>query len=196
LNSRLARLLTNFRHKIKMNQGRVSASYARALWGWANDKGLTTQVYEQSIKLLEFAKQNPDFIELLNSKGVPASKKQTICLAVSSRLTPDLSSIISLHIKNKRESSLTLTMLQYQNIYREKKGVLKVVVVSASKLSAKLVNGIKEFLHSKLSKNIEMEQDVNPELIGGFTLTIGDKYLDKSVKGELEVFRKKLLGII
>lgn len=196
MNSRLARLLTNFRHKIKMNQGRVSASYARALWGWANDKGLATQVYEQSVELLEFAKQNPEFIELLNSKGVLPSKKETICLAVSSRLTPHLSSIISLHIKNKRESNLILTMLQYQNIYREKKGIVKVVVVSASMLSTKLVNGIKEFLHGKLNKDIEMEQDVNPELIGGFTLTIGDRYLDKSVRGELELFRKNLLGII
>lgn len=196
MSSRLAQLSTKFQHKTKMNQGRISVNYARALWGWANDKGLTTEVYEQSIELLEFANQNPEFIQLLNSQGVAISKKQSVCMAVTSKLVPHLSAIISLLIKNKREGALTLVLLQYQKFYREKQGIVKVVVVSASMLSVKLINGIKEFLHGKLSMSIEIEQSVNPDLIGGFTLTIGDKYLDKSVKGELELFRKSLLGII
>ena len=196
MSSKLTLLLTKFQHKIKMNQGRVSANYARALFGWANDQGLASEVYKQSIAMIEFANQDPEFIQLLNSRGVSVSKKQSICNMVTSNISPNLGEIISLHIKNGRESNFILTLLQYQKIYRKHNGIEKVVVVSPSELNAKLVSSIKDFLHIKLSKSIEIEQAVDPNLIGGFTLTIGDNYLDKSVRGELELLRKQLLGII
>lgn len=193
---RLTQLSTKFQHKTKMNQGRISANYARALWEWAYEKGLAPQVYNQSAELIEFINQNPDFTQLLNSQSVSISKKQSICEKVVSKIAPDLTGIISLHIKNGRESNLGLTLRQYQKIYREKTGISKVVVESVALLSSKLVNDLKRSLHDKFKKSIEIEQIVNPDLIGGFTLTIDDNYLDKSVRGELEIFRKKLVDII
>ncbi|MDX9769363.1 MAG: ATP synthase F1 subunit delta [Tenuifilaceae bacterium] len=177
-----------------MNQGRVSVSYARALFDWANSKGMLNEVYAQSKQLQQFMIQNPEFGQLLSSPGISIGRKQKVVETLLSEYAPLLTMVVRLTMRNRREKHLPIILLVFQKLYREELGVAKVMVESASELDSNTLKGISSFLGKKLSKEIEIEQRVNQNLIGGFTLTIEDKFMDKSVKGELELFRKKLMG--
>ncbi|NHB68043.1 ATP synthase F1 subunit delta [Perlabentimonas gracilis] len=176
-----------------MNQGRVSVSYARALFDWANSKGLLIEVYAQSKKLQQFMIQNPEIEQLLSSPGIRISRKQKVIETLLTEYAPLLSTLVILTIRNQREKHLPIILLVFQKLYREQLGVAKVMIESATELNINTLKGISSYLSKKLSKEIEIEQRVNQALIGGFTLTIEDKFMDKSVKGELELFRKKLM---
>lgn len=179
-----------------MDQGRVSVSYARALLSWAISEGVSADVYAQSKRLYQFICENPDFEQLLCTPALTASRKQKAVNSMLSEFTPHLTKLILLIIKKRREGNLRSILLVLQKLYRENFGIAKVTVESANALSDDTIQSIAAFLKSKLSKEIEIEQLVNQDLIGGFTLTINDRFMDKSVKGELELFHRKLLGIV
>lgn len=178
-----------------MDQGRVSVSYARALLEWASGKNLAGEVYVQSKNLFQFINNHPEFTHLLSSPVVLPSKKKKICSTLLTEFAPHLTNLVVLTIKNGRENHLPNIMLMYQTLYRNQNGIAKVEIESASELSAEIMGAIKSFLEQKLNKSIEMEHQIIPDLLGGFRLIIDDRLMDKSVKGELNLLRRKLLGI-
>jgi F-type H+-transporting ATPase subunit delta len=176
-----------------MDLGRVSASYARAFLLWANQQKLASEAYAQSKLFAKFLRETPEFVQLLSSPAVVKSKKQKIASSILLEFAPHLTGILSLIIKNGREKQLGSVLLLFQKFYRKDNGMVSANVESANELSQSAVDGIKSFLEKKLGLKVEIEHTVKPDLIGGFTLTIDDRLMDKSVKGELELLRKSLL---
>ncbi|MDD2278329.1 MAG: ATP synthase F1 subunit delta [Bacteroidales bacterium] len=179
-----------------MDQGRITLSYARALLQWSSDKGVEHEVYTQSNSVISLVKNNPDFILLLQSTMITASKKLRTTQLVMEKTAPLLSNFVALAVKNGRENQLKGIMLNYQKLYRDKHGIILAGVESPADMNSKNKEGIKKFLSNAFNQKIEIEFAINPSLIGGFVLTIDDKLLDKSVKGELNKLQKKLMGIV
>ncbi|MFP4555540.1 MAG: ATP synthase F1 subunit delta [Bacteroidales bacterium] len=178
-----------------MNQGRVSVSYARALLGWALDQQVASNVYSQSEQFMRMIESNPEFYQMLHSPMISRSKKEKVIENILSKVAPDLIKFVHLIVKKQRESVLKSIILVFQRLYRQKFNIIKVNIESISELSQNSMDNIASYLRQKYKKDVEIGLTVNPELIGGFTLTIEDKYLDKSIRGELELLRKKILGI-
>ena len=85
--------------------------------------------------------------------------------------------------------------LAFGKMYRSDKGIAQVVVTSAAPLPAQAFDKIKAFLKSCLhGKSIEYKVDVDPELIGGFTIKIDSLLLDASLSSELRDLRLKLIS--
>lgn len=87
-----------------------------------------------------------------------------------------------------------MVLLMFQKLYREHFGMVRVQVTSASELTQDTRNTLCNYLSSTLGKTPEMEFRVCKDLLGGFVITIENSELDKSVRGELEKLRKKILG--
>jgi F-type H+-transporting ATPase subunit delta len=177
-----------------MNQGRVSASYAKALLDWSVEKELSKEIYADCEKLHKFLQNNRDFYLILQSPVLSKPKKRGIITTLISEIAPSLLDFINIIAKNGREKQLENILLVYQKLYREKFGIIRSQVESANALSEVATMGIQKFLEKTYSKSVELEFKVNPALIGGFVLTIDDNLLDKSVKGEIEQLRKKFIG--
>lgn len=178
-----------------MDQGRISGSYAKALLEYSLEKQVVEKVYAQTEIFLEIIKKNPDFSLLLHTPMVSLSKKVQVVNNFLKDYTPELIDLVVLVIKKGRETILENIMLVFQKIYRERFNIIKAFVESAKPLEEKTKVSIKEYLSTKYNKSVDLFFIVNPEIIGGFVLTIEDKLLDKSVKWELEKLRKKLIGI-
>jgi F-type H+-transporting ATPase subunit delta len=178
-----------------MDQGRITVSYAKALLDWANDNNLAEEVYAQTHCLLSFIRANPEFYLLLHSPMASLIKKIGAIKNVLLSCSPHLSNFVSLLVKNHREKQLIGTLLIYQSHYRKQRGIVKVMVESAVEMNDSYRQQIQNFLKNKFGGEIEQEFHQNPNLIGGFILTIDDQMLDKSVKGEIEKLRRKLIGI-
>ena len=123
------------------------------------------------------------------------SKKITAINNVLQACSPNLSKLVSLMVKNHREKLLKSTLLVYQTSYRKRAGIVRVMVESATDLSDSPKQQIQDFIKRKFGGKVEQEFIINPNLIGGFVLTIDDLLLDKSVKGDIDKFRRKLIGI-
>lgn len=69
---------------------------------------------------------------------------------------------------------------------------MKVIVESAVKLDEKQLKELGSILKKKLSGEISVSNQVNPEVLGGLRLTIGSKRIDVSLKAKLDQVRKQL----
>ncbi len=80
----------------------------------------------------------------------------------------------------------------YKDLADELKGVVKASIVSATELSSDAVDKIKEALSQKTGKDIVLNVEQDPSLIGGVVTKLGDLVLDGSVKTQLMNMRETL----
>ena len=80
----------------------------------------------------------------------------------------------------------------YQNLADELKGIARASLVSATRLSAKTVEEIRTVLSERIGKEIILEVEQDPDLIGGIVTKIGDLVLDGSIKTQLFNMRESL----
>lgn len=168
-------------------------SYARALMAWAEEANLSQEVYAQSSCLLNLIDENPTFSQLLHTPMVTLTKKVKAVSAILNECAPHLIKLVSLVVKNKREKLLKRIILGFQKLYREKNGIIKTHVDFAQEINDELQMAIHNYIAKTFDKTVEMDFEIHPEIIGGFRITIEDKLLDKSVKGELEKIRQQFL---
>jgi F-type H+-transporting ATPase subunit delta len=80
----------------------------------------------------------------------------------------------------------------YQKLADELKGVLRASLVSATELSSETVEKIRTTLSTRTGKDIILQVEQDPGLIGGIVSRIGDLVLDGSIRNQLLNMRKSL----
>jgi F-type H+-transporting ATPase subunit delta len=80
----------------------------------------------------------------------------------------------------------------YQKLADELKGVLRASLVSASELSSETIEKIRTTLSKRTGKDIILQVEQDPSLIGGIVSRIGDLVLDGSIKSQLLNMRESL----
>lgn len=179
-----------------MNDGLIPKRYAKALYKLAKEIGDQDETYEQ---LRDLAGRNTAVDELkrvMRNPYVPAEDKgRVMMLAAGAKPGGSLDKFIPLIIKNNRAEFLRKIALSYVSIYREEHDIAKVEITTACQLPEKEIQAIIDIVKKQLEgKTLETSTEVDPELIGGFTVKIGDMLLDASVKNELKKLRLKLLS--
>jgi F-type H+-transporting ATPase subunit delta len=85
--------------------------------------------------------------------------------------------------------------LSYQMIYRQKKRISDVHLVSAKHLPHKAIERIRLFTEQKTHGKVEFSNRIDPALGGGFIYQLNDIRIDASVKGQLDRINRQLAQI-
>ena len=186
LNSQLSTIMMN---------GGIAKRYATALFEEAKAQFMDQQVYDLLGVLQKSMKAEPDLQMALINLHVTAEKKYNLLL-LASGLDPDTSTLytrfLRLLLKHHRENQLRLIIFIYQEIYRKHHGIDHVVFETAVEADDAIIDHLTEHIKAHRHKTVECERIVNPRLIGGFRLRIGDRRYDYSYKHQLERIRKEL----
>lgn len=179
-----------------MNDGLIPSRYAKALYKLAAENGDCDETY---VQLREYIDRNPAVDELkrvMRNPYIPADEKgRVMTLAAGAKPGSSLDKFIFLTIKNNRADFLRKIALSYVSLYRERHNIAKVDVTTAVELPEKEIQAIIDIVRNQLSGyTLEIGTAIDPELIGGFTVRVGDMLLDASVKNELKKLRLKLLS--
>ena len=83
----------------------------------------------------------------------------------------------------------------YATLVKEHFDILEVYMVSSSPMDEKAKKILLEKLGSAYGKKVDIVEKVDPKLLGGFILKIGDQFIDASVKGRLMELNQKLLSL-
>jgi len=178
-----------------MDQGRVSVSYAKALFDWANTTAQLDELYTQTETLINLINLNADFRTLLHTPMISLSKKSESITKVVDSCCPKLTKFVLLMVKNGKETLIKNSLLVFNQFYRKKNQITQTTVESAIPLNKETKQQFIHYFEEKFGGSIEFKHTENPKLIGGFVITIDDKLIDKSVKGEIEARHRKLVGI-
>lgn len=179
-----------------MNDGLIPSRYAKALYKLAIENGDCDETYEQ---LRDFIARNTAVDELkrvMRNPYIPAEEKgRMMMLAAGAKPGSSLDKFIFLIIKNNRAEYLRKIALSYVSLYRELHNIAKVEVTTATQLPENEIQEIIDIVRRQLGDStLEIATEIDPDLIGGFTVRVGDMLLDASVKNELKKLRLKLLS--
>lgn len=175
-----------------MSDIRVASRYAKSLIELAEEKSVLEQVNADMQLFTQVVSQNRDFKLLLENPIVKSDKKLAVINAVFKGKVNELTlAFFNLIARKNREAILESVATSYQDQYRELQGIQTAEVVSAYPLTPALRDELGQKLVAQTGKRIELIERVDPALIGGFVLRVGDKQIDSSVKNTLRKLRNQ-----
>ena len=151
-----------------MNTGIISSRYATALLRYTQETGGGERVCAQVRRLLDHPEQDPGPLE------------------------PELERLIRLLVQNGRMEDVRLILRSFLTKYYQSLGV-KVAVLTTVVASEELEHKMRAMLEKQFGCEVLVESRVDPALVGGFTLEVGDYLLDASVRRQIETIRRQFV---
>ena len=176
-----------------MNQSIISIRYAKALMltGVAN-KCLDALKADMDL-ISATIKENQMFRQLLDNPVIkPQQKRKVMGKLLEKHVHPLTLNFIHLIIRNRREIMLADVVRNFIDLYEKSKGIKRAHVVSAADMSDPAKQQLQQQLNVLLKADVQMTDETNPDLIGGFILRVGDRQYDASLASALKRMRKTL----
>jgi len=177
-----------------MSDGLIPRRYAKALYKFAVENGDSQEVYEL-LKSFSFRYTAIDELKraMLNPNVPDEEKGAAMLKLVGGKSGSSLDKFLLLCMRNNRSEYLQKISLAYVDLYREAHEIAHVIITTAIPMPEAQLNAIIGIVKKRLgAKTLEIEQQIDPELIGGFTVDINGLVLDASVKRELNELRLQL----
>ena len=174
----------------------VAERYARAIFELALDAGRTDETANELNRLDEAFCEVPALLSVLKEKELSREKKQAIVREIAKALpvSPIVCNAICLLIDKGRISIFHEIAVLYK---RMAEAYAKLTRVEASVADASLKISFKEkierIMSDELKRKVVCDVRIDPSLMGGATIRIGDVSCDTSVSGRLSEMRDKLL---
>lgn len=180
-----------------MDQGLIPARYAKALYLTACETSSETTVYDALKLVVKAFDDQPQLQSTLSNPFVSNSDKiKLLQTAASNSKSDDIySNFLKLLAENSRLDQMRMIAQAYIKLYRQKKQIYEVKVVSASPLSEDEQIRLRKMISQHLNGGtIEYSAQIDPSLIGGFTVNIGNERIDASISNELKQMRLNLIS--
>jgi len=176
-----------------MPNPRLATRYAKSLIDLAIERGELEKVFADMKWLNSVCKTNRDFVNLLRSPVIKGDTKKKIMEAVTGgRISEMTAGFNRLLITKGRESNLPEITAAFITAYKLKKNIQTIKLTTA----APVTDAVKEAIIAQVKKtagfqNVEMEEKVDPNIIGGFVLQVDDKLIDASVAYDLKAIARQ-----
>jgi F-type H+-transporting ATPase subunit delta len=175
----------------------VVRRYARALFDTAQKQGVVDQVEEELKSVDQVLRAVPRLSRVLRAPTIPRPQKQDLLLkAFGSRVGKLTARFLALAIERRREAILVDIYGEFQRLANEARNILPVQVTAAVPLTDDERNALTGALSSRTGKNVTLEVDVDPQIMGGLMLRMGDTVIDGSVRSRLVQLRNRLQGTV
>jgi len=174
-----------------MSEITVANRYAKSLIDLAQEQKALEQVKDDMSLFVQTLKASPELEAVLRNPIITHGKKKSILDAIfEGKVSKVTISFFHIMVNKSRAEILYPAALEFVNQYDVIKHIIKATVVSAAPLSSenlqKLIDEVKEITGG----NVVMQAKVDPNLIGGFVLTVGDRQIDTSVLASLNKIKK------
>jgi F-type H+-transporting ATPase subunit delta len=175
-----------------MSEIRVASRYAKSLIDLAQEKGALEQVHEDMQLFAKTAKDSRDFSLFLSNPIINHGKKLAVLKNLFTGKVSDMTLRFFLLITEKnREAVLENVAQEFIRQYNELKGIEKAQVTTAVALSPELRVQINQKVALMTGKSIQLEEKVDPSIIGGLLLRVGDKQVDDTIRTSLRTLKNK-----
>ncbi|MGF7183930.1 F-type H+-transporting ATPase subunit delta [Desulfitispora alkaliphila] len=174
----------------------VARRYAHALFQLAQEKKILDQVQDELTQVVATIEENDKLKSILEHRLIPeGEKRELIKKSFGQFLLPETLNFIMLTIDKKRETYLKEILGQYKLYADEARNLYRAEVTAASQLTPAHVSDLESKLSKLTGKEVKVTVNVNPELIGGLIVKLGDKVIDGSVTKRLEMLQRNLKSI-
>jgi F-type H+-transporting ATPase subunit delta len=163
----------------------VARPYAEALFKVALERNTLGPVAD-GIAFVAAAERDPQMRSALSNPKVSAQQKKDLLASVGGeRLGAELKNLIAILVDNHREVLAGDIAEQFDELKRKHEQVVRARITSAHPLDDAQREEIVSALEKRYGKKIEAELDVDPQLLGGARVQVGDQVINASVRDAL-----------
>jgi len=174
---------------------RVGAIYAHAFFGAAEAKGETDGAVSELESVSAVLAANPKFESVLSSALVPHDEKvQILDRVFGPKVSPLVLDFLKVLSHHGRLDVTRAVYTEVQKLYDEKRGRVRVEVQTATPLDGPEAGALEASLRRILGGEPVVHPTVDPALIGGVVLRVGDTVYDGSVARQLHQVREQMIN--
>lgn len=171
---------------------RIAEVYARALFEAAQGRGVLDVVREQLAQLVAALNADRNLMIFFFSPYFSSQeKKQGLHKAVTDA-DETFMNFLEVLLESHRMPAIFAIEDRYERLWREEKKLLPVEVTSAIGLDSQLVSSLGERIGEQTGREVELSSRVDPEILGGIVLRVGNFVLDASIRNQLNQLRKQV----
>jgi len=174
-------------------QDRIATRYAKATFDYASDKK-SVQAVVRDFKVFEqLIKESQEFRTFIRTPLINAGKKWVIYeKAFSSKAQEVTTSLMRLLIERRREVLLPIIIDSFMDLYNRANNQTRVELICAEPLPKTLRLELIAKLEAQLATKVMLHERINPDIIDGYQIKVGNLLYDASIAGDLRRIRKLL----
>lgn len=176
-----------------MNESRVSVRYSKALFQSALDRNILDTINRDMVLIRDICAM-PEVRELLTNPVIrPAKKTETLTGIVGKDIHPLTLSLVELVVRNGRERYLPSIARVFVHETKRYRGVTESVLTTAVKIDPELKKRVSAMIEKLLDTKVDLKENIDESIIGGFILRVEDNYVDASIRNKLRKIRSELV---
>ena len=170
----------------------IAQVYARSLWEVASAHGRTDEIREQLAEFTRALDENRDLQVFFFSPYFSTKEKQDGVDRAISGADEIFVNFLKLLIENHRMPVIYRVRSGYEELWEDANRLLPVSVTSAVELDEATVREIGDRISQQTGRRVELSAHVEPDILGGIVVRVGNQVLDASVRNRLEQLRKQV----
>jgi|SRR5690606_21070013 len=173
----------------------VASRYAKSLLDLSKEQGKVDTVKDDIDQVIAILKENSELQKVLKNPIIKTDKKQAILAGIfEGKVNPLILSFFGILVAKGRANILFEIATEFVRNYNELKGIVNATVISASALSDKNISELQKTIAEDINSQVILTNEVDPTLIGGIVVRIGDRQIDASIAGRLNKLEKHFLN--
>lgn len=178
---------------MSQNKYQIAKRYAKALFELAEEEQALDAVSRDLEDLREQFNLIPDLVSFLTQSRIEWAAKKVVLEELTQSYTLIVKKALAVIGENQRMSELLVILDEYESRYNQVKGIVKAHVTTVIPLTAtqkeKLIQKLKAQFQCKV---IQLEEKLDPSILGGVKIQVGHQIIDGSLKTQLMNLKKEL----
>jgi ATP synthase F1 delta subunit len=170
----------------------IAEVYGRALFEVAKDDGVLDRVHEELGQFADALAEDRNLQVFLFSPYFSSEEKKDGVSRIVTDADERLVNFLQLLAERHRMPVLFRMRRILDGLWAEENKLLPVTVTSATELDQGLVDEIGQRIEEQTGRRVELESNVDPDVLGGLMVRVGNMVLDATVRNRLERLRKQV----
>jgi F-type H+-transporting ATPase subunit delta len=170
----------------------IARVYARALFEAAKELGLLDEIREQLAQFVQALNSNRQFAIFCFSPNFSTEEKEQGLQRAVTGAEPIFMNFLQALVERHRMPAIFRIGTRYEELWKQENRLLPVEVTSAVTLDDATIAEIGERVGKQAGRKIELSSRVDPDILGGLVLRVGNAILDSSIRSRLNQLRKQV----
>ena len=172
--------------------GEIATVYARSLFEVALERDALDVVREQLGQFADALQDNRDLQVFFFSPYFSSEEKKDALGKAVTGADEAISNFLELLVEKHRMPAIFRIRREYDRLWERENRLLPVTITSAIELDSSTVDGIGKAIGDQTGRTVELTANVDPDVLGGIVLRVGNSILDASIRNRLEQLRKQV----
>jgi F-type H+-transporting ATPase subunit delta len=170
------------------------STYAHALFEAAHEREELEETLENLKEFVDALHESEELREFFYGVHIPEAQKRRAIDALTEEMTTSTRNFLKVLIDNGRTEIFEDVVPRYEDLVEEYQGKVEVELTTAVELSDEMIDRLKSRLGEILDgREVVLETNVDPDLLGGAIFRVGERQIDRSIRGQLRGLREEML---